>query len=84
MIVFPNPTADYVNIIADVNEASSVIVYDVTGKKVSSTYLRQTLNIMNRKEGLINTSAFSSGLYSYTVVDKEGNILRAGKFNVAR
>ena len=84
MILFPNPANDFVNVIADVNEATSIIAYDVTGRMVASTSLVQKLNGMNRKEGVINTSNLSTGLYSYSVLDKSGNILRAGKFNIAR
>lgn len=84
VIVFPNPANEYVTIIADVYDASSVIAYDVTGKIISSTALKQTMSGISRKEGVINTSTFSAGLYSYAVFDARGNTLRNGKFNVVR
>ncbi|MBI4931178.1 MAG: T9SS type A sorting domain-containing protein [Bacteroidetes bacterium] len=82
--VFPNPATNYVNIIADVNEASSVIAYDVTGKVVSSASLKQTMSGINRKEGMINTSNLSAGLYSYAILDERGNTLRNGKFSIIK
>lgn len=84
IILFPNPANDFANIIADVNDASAVIVYDVTARIVSSSMLSQSKAGMNRKEGTINTSGLSRGLYCYSVIDKSGIILRAGKFNVVR
>lgn len=84
IITFPNPANEYINIIADVSDAYSVIAYDAMGKKVSSASFNQTINGMNRKEGTLNTSNLSSGLYSYSVLDKSGSVLRAGKFSVAK
>jgi hypothetical protein len=82
VIVYPNPASAYVTIIADVNEASSVIVYDVTGKAVSSASLNQAMNGMNRKESVVNASALSSGVYSYSIADKNGISLRNGKLSI--
>ena len=82
VIVYPNPSTNYANIIADVAEAASVNIYDVTGKMVSSSSLEQTVNMINRKEGVINTSKFSAGIYSYSILDKSGTSLRNGKFSV--
>ncbi len=85
VIVYPNPANNYVTIIVDVTEASSVIAYDVTGKAVSSVSpLNQIMNGINRKEGVINTSSLSVGLYSYAILDKNGVSLRNGKFSVVR
>ncbi|MBI3501808.1 MAG: T9SS type A sorting domain-containing protein [Bacteroidetes bacterium] len=82
--LFPNPATDIVTIIADVNEAYSVNAYDMTGRKISSAIFTQSMNAMNRKETHISTSKFPSGIYSYTVLDKNGNALCEGKFNVIK
>ena len=84
IIVYPNPATDYISIIADVNDAFSVVAYDGTGRTVASIMLNQSMAGMNRKGGIINTSSLSSGLYSYSVFNKTGTILRTGKFNVMR
>ncbi len=84
MIVYPNPATDFVNIIADVNEAYSVNIFDVTGRKISSSLFTQSVNGMTRKETFINTSKFSAGIYSYSVLDKSGIAIREGKFNVVK
>lgn len=84
VIVFPNPANNYLNIIADVTEAYSVIAYDATGRMISSATLSQAMNGTNRRTGVINTSDFASGLYSYSVIDSNGNVLKAGKFNVVK
>lgn len=84
VIVYPNPASSYVNVIADVNEAASVIAYDMTGRMVSTTALSSSNNGSNRMSGVINTSDYSAGLYSYSVLDKDGNALRNGTFNVVK
>jgi len=84
VIVFPNPANDYVNIIADVNDASSIIAYDATGRMVSSAVLNQAMNGTNRRSGVINTSSLSSGLYSYSILDKNGSSLKNGKFSIVQ
>lgn len=82
--VFPNPAKDFINIAVDaLNEAYAVNAYDVTGRLIGTTPLSLSNNGMNRRSGVINTSALSSGVYAYYVVDKAGSALRAGKFSVA-
>lgn len=84
VMIYPNPATNHVNVIADVNEASSVIAYDATGRMVSSAVLSQTVNGANRKSGVMTTSHLSSGLYSYSIIDKNKSILRCGKFNIVK
>jgi len=81
--LFPNPANQFVNISVDaLAGAFSVTAFDATGRAVSTTAL-STSN-MNTKSAVINTSALSTGLYSYSVNDKNGTFLRAGKFSVAK
>jgi hypothetical protein len=81
--IFPNPASSFVTIAVDTDDATSVIAYDATGRMVSSAQLSESTNSISKKSGMINTSDLSSGLYSYSVVDKNGTTLRVGKFNVA-
>ena len=84
VIVFPNPASNHVTVIADLMEAFAVIAYDATGRMISSVSLNQTTSGINRKEGTISTSGLSSGLYVYSIMDKNGNSLRTGKFSVVK
>ena len=81
--LFPNPAADHVTVtVAGLEEESYVVVaYDATGRSVASA----SLSLFNgRRSGILNTSALSSGLYSYSILDKNGKAVRAGKFSVVR
>src|ERR1051326_60517 len=84
VIVYPNPASDYATIIADVNEAYSVNAYDLTGRKISSANFYQMMSGMNRKETTFNTSSLSAGIYSLSIIDKNGNVIRNGKFSVVK
>jgi hypothetical protein len=83
--LFPNPANESVNISVNaLTDAFEVKAYDATGRIVSTTPLSLSNGTMNSKSSVINTSAFASGLYSYSIVDKSGHALRAGKFSVVR
>ena len=84
IVAFPNPANDHITIIADVAEATTAVAYDATGRMISSVALNQVLTGITRKEGTISTSNLSSGLYVYSITDKNGNSLRTAKFNVVR
>ncbi|MBI4946392.1 MAG: PCMD domain-containing protein [Bacteroidetes bacterium] len=81
--LYPNPCNQSLNISAGTGEAVSVVVLDVIGKIVASAPLTLSANGM-KETGAINTSGFAMGLYSYSILDKSGNPMRAGKFNVVR
>lgn len=83
--VYPNPASDMVQISVDaLKEAHGVNVYDAMGKMVCCVHLSDAGNGMNRKVGKIDATHLAAGVYSYSVTDKSGNMLRAGSFNVAR
>ena len=84
VILYPNPANEFVNISVDANDAVSAIVYDATGRVASISPAFEQMTGANRKTGKINTSDLAVGLYSYSVVDKSGNALKAGKFSVVR
>jgi len=85
VVVYPNPANEFVNIAVDaLDNANSVIAYDATGREVSSVVLSQLMNGMNRKSAKLNTSVLSCGIYSYSILDKNGVSLRNGKFSVTR
>ncbi len=82
VILYPNPANEFANISVDAADAVSAIVYDATGRVVAKSSL--DLLASNKKSGKINTSNLAVGLYSYSIMDKTGTALRAGKFSVVR
>jgi hypothetical protein len=83
--VYPNPASDIVQIAVDaLKEAETVNVYDVMGKMVYRVHLSGAGNGMNRKMGKIDATNLTVGLYLYSVMDKNGRMLRAGNFSVVR
>lgn len=81
--LFPNPASDQITISVAMHNAAYAVTYDVTGRVIATSSAFEQIAV-NRKSGVINTSALAPGLYSYSIVDKNGIILRAGKFNVVR
>jgi len=75
--VFPNPSKENINILAQIEEAENVQVHDASGK------LAGIYKIQNYGAN-INTNAFAEGIYFYEIHDKKEKILAKGKFNVIR
>lgn len=81
--LFPNPASDFVSIsVEGLQEAFAVNAYDVTGRLAGTASFSG--NGTNTKSGQVITSGLSAGVYSYTIVDSKGAVLRAGKFNILR
>jgi len=75
--VFPNPSNSFINFNTASLEASKIIAYDVTGKIVLAE------NFENGKVKL-DVSNFIGGIYLYTVIDKNNQTLKSGKFSVTK
>lgn len=75
--VFPNPSNSFINFNTASMEASKIMAYDVTGKVVL------TENFDNGKVKL-DVSNLITGIYLYTVIDKNNQTLKSGKFNVTK
>ncbi len=73
--VFPNPCTSQITFTTVGNIAQYINVYDVAGRKLEQVEM---------KSGLVNvnTSSYASGMYLYTLNDKDGNIVDRGKFMV--
>lgn len=73
--VYPNPSNDvtYFDLVSD--EASVIAVYDMTGREVSR------VNV-NNKRAAINSYEMNAGVYTYSVLSKEGEVMSRGKFSV--
>ncbi|MEO6882403.1 MAG: T9SS type A sorting domain-containing protein [Bacteroidia bacterium] len=77
--VFPNPAINELNVVTtNMKNATSVIVYDITGRKINS------YNIANQEHLKISTDEYAAGLYIYQITDKNNNTMHTGKFNVIK
>lgn len=75
--VFPNPSSSFVNFNTTNVEATKVIAYDLTGKMVVS-------ELIEFGKAKMNVYTLSNGLYLYTVIGKNNQVLTTGKFNVSK
>lgn len=75
--VFPNPASTFINFTTNSPDAVKVIAMDVTGKVVTT----ETIEMGKAK---MNTGNLSSGVYLYSVLGKDNQILKTGKFNVTK
>lgn len=75
--VFPNPSSSFVNFNTINVEATKVIAYDLTGKMVVS-------ELIEFGKAKMNVHTLSNGLYLYTVIGKNNQVLTTGKFNVSK
>ncbi len=73
--VYPNPVSDVLNFDIDYNKASTVNVLDITGKLIETVSFD-----LNKAQ--VNVSNYNKGIYLYQVMTTEGELLKAGKFNV--
>jgi len=73
--VYPNPCQTQITFNCSAPQAKQVSVFDVTGRELSVQEIKNGMLIMN-------TTAFSTGMYFYRVSDISGNVLDRGKFIV--
>lgn len=84
VLLYPNPVTQILNIAIDGVDATRVIIYESTGRVLASSALYPMGNSVNKKSCAIDTSTLPSGTYSYALGDKDGNIIRSGRFIVAK
>jgi hypothetical protein len=75
--VFPNPSSSFVNFNTSNTEASKVIAYDLTGKMVVT-------ELVEFGKAKMNVHSLTNGLYLFTVIGKNNQVLTTGKFNVSK
>ena len=71
VFVGPNPTSDVLNIYLYNNEKASVEIFDITGKSI----LKQNFET----EAQFDISKYANGIYTVTVKDKSGEIIKSTK-----
>ena len=75
--VYPNPSSTITNFDVVSENANEVVIYDMTGREVNR------LKIDNKKAQL-NSYAMAEGVYTYSILTKENEVLSRGKFAVAQ
>ena len=76
--VYPSPATTEVNF--QISSLSTPIIradiYDITGQKVNSYGIRNNFLSMS-------TQGYAAGLYFYQLYDKNGSLLKSGKFSIS-
>jgi hypothetical protein len=71
--VYPNPANDQVNFITAVKGDNYISICDITGREMERVAVKNG-------DAILNTSAFTNGIYFYSLTDASGNLLDRGKF----
>ena len=75
--VYPNPAKNSVTFSFAGNQAKMLNIFDVTGKKVKSMELTNSITP-------VNIENLPEGFYIYRVLDNSGNILQTGKLSIVK
>ena len=76
---YPNPASANVNFEIKSREVSSIDIFDLSGKMISSIPVNNTVRTVT-----YNTSNIASGTYFYRTKDSKGNAINRRKFGVAK
>jgi hypothetical protein len=74
--VYPNPSATTTQFDVTVDNASQVVVFDMTGREVA----RENFN---GKVARVNSAQLANGSYTYTIISNEAEVVNRGEFAVA-
>lgn len=74
--VYPNPSATITQFDVTTDNASQVVVFDMTGREVRRE------NFFG-KSARVNSAALANGAYTYTIVNDQQEVLTRGQFSVA-
>ena len=73
ILVYPNPAGDYFNVLfTDQVNNAGIVLYDVAGREA----LKQSLQA---KVSTVDVLNLPEGLYLYSILDKEGEVIKTGK-----
>ncbi len=75
--VFPNPAKDIINFSVDGNIAKTINIMDITGK------LLENISISD-SDTKLDLSNYSNGIYLYQIKASSGEVIKSGKFNIAK
>jgi hypothetical protein len=75
--VYPNPSSNITNFDVISEEAYQVVVFDMTGREVNRL-------MITNKNAKLNSYLLPTGVYTYSVISAENEVLSRGKFAVAQ
>jgi len=75
--VYPNPASSAISFTTAQPEVARIMIYDITGKLVTS-------ELFEDETSKLNVSSFNDGIYLYTILGKNNQVLNTGKFNVSK
>lgn len=75
--IYPNPSSTITNFDVVAENAYEVVVYDMNGREVNRTPIIA-------KNGRVNSAELAAGIYTYSIVTKENEVISRGKFAVAQ
>ncbi len=75
--VYPNPSTTITNFDVVSEEAYEVIVNDMTGREVSRL-------MISNKNAKLNSYLMAEGIYSYSIISNNNEVLSRGKFAIAQ
>lgn len=73
--VYPNPATDVLNLEIDYPEEAYVYIADITGRLIETKAIESNL-------AKVALSSYTSGVYLYQVKNKDGEMIKTGKFTV--
>jgi hypothetical protein len=74
--VYPNPSSNYTNFDVVAANAHRVIAYDLMGREVN-------YSMINNKSAKLSTFNMTPGVYTYTIVIANNEVIGYGKFTIA-
>lgn len=75
--VYPNPSSTVTNFDVVSDDAYQVVITDMTGREVSRL-------LISNKNAKLDSYSMAAGAYTYSVINKENEVLSRGKFAVAQ
>ena len=76
-VVYPSPCTSQITFHYNQQKAVNIFIYDVTGRQLARAEMKNNVTVLN-------TSAYSAGMYFYNITDNSGHVLDNGKFTVAQ
>ena len=77
--IYPNPAVSQINFEINTPAISSLEIFDLSGRKITSLPANKSKNIIT-----YNVDVLPSGTYFYNAINTKGNSLKRGVFNVVK
>jgi hypothetical protein len=74
---YPNPSSAVLNLVTDSKHVDKLSILDITGREIEAVKI-------TADHTMLNTSSYTAGVYIYTAMNSQGEIVARGKFNVIR